>query len=138
MEQGNTRFIGAINVNWRPTSWWQNRFDIGEDYDDRVDYDLLNPGEGPPLTAIYRQGFASNVRTNERNFTANFSSTASWKISELFLLKSTVGFQYVDYLRADPHTRHGRPDGRLDPLARQRVCADAHAWPVHRGSAGDQ
>ncbi|HEY2850416.1 MAG TPA: TonB-dependent receptor [Gemmatimonadaceae bacterium] len=116
VEQGNTRFIGAINVNWRPTSWWQNRFDIGEDYDDRVDYDLLNPGEGPPLTAIYREGFASNVRTNEKNFTANFSSTASWKISQLFLLKSTVGFQYVDYLR-DGNTATGQilTPGTVDP-----------------------
>jgi TonB-linked SusC/RagA family outer membrane protein len=116
VEQQNTRFIGAININWRPTSWWQNRLDIGEDYDDRLDFDLLNPGEGPPLTGIYRQGFSTNVRTNEKNFTANFSSTASWKISSLFLLKSTVGFQYVDYLR-DGNTATGQilTPGTVDP-----------------------
>ncbi|MFI5231720.1 MAG: TonB-dependent receptor domain-containing protein [Gemmatimonadales bacterium] len=116
VEQANTRFIGAINVNWRPTSWWQNRLDIGEDYDDRVDYDLLNPGEGPPLTAIYRQGFATNVRTNEKNFTANFSSTATWRISPLFLLNSTIGFQYVDYLRdANSATGQILTPGTFDP-----------------------
>ena len=116
VEQQNTRFIGAINVNWRPTSWWQNRLDIGEDYDDRLDFDFLNPGEGPPLTGIYRQGFATNVLTNEKNFTANFSSTASWKISPLFLLKSTVGFQYVDYLR-NGNTATGQvlTPGTVDP-----------------------
>lgn len=116
VEQQNTRFIGAINVNWRPTSWWQNRLDIGEDYNDRVDYDLLNPGEGPPLTANYRLGFSTIVRTNEKNFTANFSSTASWKISSLFLLKSTVGLQYVDYLR-DANTASGSilTPGTVDP-----------------------
>ncbi len=116
VEQQNTRFIGAINVNWRPTSWWQNRLDIGEDYDDRLDFDFLNPGEGPPLTGIYRQGFASNVLTNEKNFTANFSSTASWKISRLFLLKSTVGLQYVDYLR-NGNTATGQvlTPGTVDP-----------------------
>jgi TonB-linked SusC/RagA family outer membrane protein len=116
VEQQNTRFIGAINVNWRPTSWLQNRLDIGEDYDDRVDSDLLNPGEGPPLTANYRLGFSSIVRTNEKNFTANFSSTASWTISSLFLLKSTIGFQYVDYLR-DGNTATGTilVPGTVDP-----------------------
>ena len=116
VEQQNTRFIGAINVNWRPTSWLQNRLDIGEDYDDRVDYDLLNPGEGPPLTTNYRLGFSTIVRTNENNFTANFSSTASWKISSLFLLKSTVGFQYVDYLRdANGLTGSILTPGTVDP-----------------------
>jgi TonB-linked SusC/RagA family outer membrane protein len=116
VEQQNTRFIGAINVNWRPTSWLQNRLDIGEDYDDRLDFDLLNPGEGPPLTQNYRLGFATNVLTNEKNFTANFSSTAAWKISSLFLLRSTVGFQYVDYLR-NGNTASGQilTPGTVDP-----------------------
>jgi len=116
IEQQNTRFIGAINVNWRPTSWLQNRLDIGEDYDDRVDTDLLNPGEGPPLTANYRLGFSTIVRTNEKNFTANFSSTASWKISQLLFLKSTIGFQYVDYLR-DGNNVSGQilTPGTVDP-----------------------
>ena len=99
VEQANTRFIGAINVNWRPTSWLQNRLDIGEDFNDRVEYNLLNRGEGPPLTANYRLGFADNVQTNDKNFTANVSSTATWSITSRYLLKSTVGVQYVDYLR---------------------------------------
>jgi TonB-linked SusC/RagA family outer membrane protein len=131
VEQQNTRFIGAINVNWRPTSWWQNRLDIGEDYDDRVDYDLLNNGEGPPLTTIYRQGFATNVRTNEKNFTANFSSTASWKISPLFLLKSTIGFQYVDYLR-DGNTATGAvlTPGTVDPTGGSQLSLGNNYVPT--------
>lgn len=122
VEQQNNRFIGAINVNWRPTSWLQNRVDIGEDFNDRVDFDFLNRGEGPPITANYRLGFSSIVRTNERNFTANWSSTASWAITSSYVLKSTIGVQYVDYLR-DGNTASGTilTPGTVDPTGGQTV-----------------
>ncbi|NBW66633.1 hypothetical protein EBR44_12840, partial [bacterium] len=68
--QGVDRFIGGINVNWRPTSWLQNRMDIGMDLTDRTDVDLRLRGEGPPLTSTYRDGYAGNGRANIRNTTA--------------------------------------------------------------------
>jgi TonB-linked SusC/RagA family outer membrane protein len=99
IEQQNGRFIGSANVNWRPYSWLQTRLDVGQDYNNRTDFDLLNRGEGPPLTATYRLGFSLDYRTTEKNFTANSSATATWNISPSYILKSTVGVQFVDYRR---------------------------------------
>ncbi len=120
IEQQNNRFIGSVNVNWRPKTWLQGRLDIGQDFNDRVDDDLLNRGEGPPLTAIYRLGFAQNSRTNEKNFTANMSGTATWSITPSYILKTTVGLQYVDY-RRDGNTAFGQilAPGTVDPSGGQ-------------------
>ena len=99
IEQQNGRFIGSANINWRPYSWLQTRLDIGQDYNNRTDFNLLNRGEGPPINATYRLGFSYDLRTTEKNFTANTSATATWNITPSYILKSTVGMQYVDYRR---------------------------------------
>jgi TonB-linked SusC/RagA family outer membrane protein len=99
IEQQNGRFIGSANINWRPYSWLQTRLDIGQDYNNRTDQNLLNRGEGPPINATYRLGFSYDLRTTEKNFTANTSATATWNITPSYILKSTVGMQYVDYRR---------------------------------------
>jgi len=104
--QGVDRFIGAANINWRPTSWLQNRVDIGTDLSDRSDVNLLLRGEGPPLNATYRNGFAFSGRVNIRNFSANMSSTATWNLAPWASLKSTVGTQYVDF-KQDGNTAGG-------------------------------
>lgn len=92
------RFIGSANMNWRPTSWLQNRATVGNDLTDRVDDNLLYRGEGPPITAQYRDGFKQNTRTDIRNFTADFGSTASYSPKSWLNLKTTGGIQYVNYL----------------------------------------
>lgn len=99
VEQAINRFIASANVNYRPTSWLQVRADVGNDLTDRVEQNLLFRGEGPPLTSTYRQGFANDYRFNDRNFTANLSATATNSFGSSYILKSTVGLQYVDYLR---------------------------------------
>jgi TonB-linked SusC/RagA family outer membrane protein len=99
LEQQNGRFTGSANINWRPYSWLQTRLDIGQDYNNRADYDFLNRGEGPPINATYRLGFSYDYRTTEKNFTANSSATATWNISPSYILKSTVGVQFVDFRR---------------------------------------
>jgi TonB-linked SusC/RagA family outer membrane protein len=104
--QGVNRFVGSAQINWRPTSWLQNRIDIGNDFTDRVDNDLRLRGEGPPLTATYRDGYAGVGRTNIRNFTANVGSTATWNAASWLNLKTTIGAQYVDY-RFDGATTQG-------------------------------
>ena len=122
VQQQNNRFIGAVNVNWRPKSWLQARLDIGQDFNDRVEDNLLNRGEGPPITANYRFGFAENDRTNDKNFTANVSSTATWSITPSYILKSTVGAQYVDY-RRDGNGAVGQilAPGTVDPTGGQQI-----------------
>ena len=75
------------------------RADIGNDLTDRLEQNLLFRGEGPPITATYRTGFANNYRFNDRNFTANFSATATNSFLNALVLKSTLGIQYVDFRR---------------------------------------
>ncbi|MCX5766805.1 MAG: SusC/RagA family TonB-linked outer membrane protein [Gemmatimonadetes bacterium] len=99
VEQSVNRFIASANINFRPTSWLQMRADIGNDLTDRLEQNLLFRGEGPPITATYRSGFANNYRFNDRNFTANFSATATNSFLNAFILKSTLGIQYVDFRR---------------------------------------
>ena len=112
--QGVNRFIGSVNANWRPTSWLQNRADIGTDLTDRSENDDLYNGEGPPISATYRQGFANNYRSNLRNFTANLSSTATWTVRPWITSKTTLGVQYVDFRQdGNSSTGTGLPPGSL-------------------------
>lgn len=95
--QGINRFIGAVNVNWRPTSWLQNRLDVGNDLTDRLEDNLLIRGEGPPISATYRNGFAFSGRADIRTITANMSSTGTWNPRPWLSSKTTVGVQYTDF-----------------------------------------
>jgi TonB-linked SusC/RagA family outer membrane protein len=114
VDQGVNRFIGSVNVNWRPTSWMQNRMDIGSDLTDRNENDDLFNGEGPPITATYRSGFAFNYRNSLRNITANVSSTGTWTPRSWLNSKTTIGAQYVDF-RQDGNSSggNGLPPGAL-------------------------
>ena len=96
-EQGINRFIGALNINWRPTSWLQSRADVGNDLTDRLEDNLLFRGEGPPITANYRKGFVSSGRADIRTITANVSTTATWNVRPWMSSRTTVGAQYTDF-----------------------------------------
>ncbi|HTE46677.1 MAG TPA: TonB-dependent receptor, partial [Gemmatimonadaceae bacterium] len=97
-EQDLDRFIGAINAQWRPWSWMQNRANIGTDLTSESDYDFRYRGEGPPTSATNLQGLSSNTRAVLRNLTVDLGSTGTftphghpWLNS-----KTTVGMQYVN------------------------------------------
>ncbi|MEO6445115.1 MAG: SusC/RagA family TonB-linked outer membrane protein, partial [Gemmatimonadaceae bacterium] len=96
--QSLNRFIGSFNANYRPTSWWQNRVTVGNDYTARVDDNLLLRGEGPPINATYRQGFKENTRTDIRNFSVDFGSTVNYNPASWLNMKTTAGTQYINYL----------------------------------------
>ncbi len=98
--QSLNRFIGGFNANYRPTSWWQNRLTVGNDYTARVDDNLLFRGEGPPITATYREGFKENTRTDLRNFSVDFGSTVNYNPRDWLNLRTTGGVQYINYLFA--------------------------------------
>jgi TonB-linked SusC/RagA family outer membrane protein len=97
-EQRVDRFIISGNLNWRPTSWLQNRITMGNDFADRVDDRFLYNGEGPPITATYRNGFKTNTRVNLRNTTLDLGSTATYNPLAWVSLKTTVGGQYINSL----------------------------------------
>jgi TonB-linked SusC/RagA family outer membrane protein len=92
------RFIGSLDANWRPTTWLRTRATVGNDHTDRVDDNLLFRGEGPPITATYRDGFKENHRTDIRSFTTNLIGTASFNPRAWLNLSTTVGTNYVNYL----------------------------------------
>ncbi len=95
-EQKVNRFILSGNANWRPTSWLQNRLTVGNDFTDRVDDSFLFNGEGPPITAIYRNGFKTNSRQDLRNTTIDLGSTAAYNPMSWLNIKTTFGVQYVN------------------------------------------
>ncbi|MGQ0766128.1 MAG: SusC/RagA family TonB-linked outer membrane protein [Gemmatimonadota bacterium] len=93
--QSLNRFIGGLNANWRPTSWMQNRLTVGNDFTDRIDDNFLFNGEGPPITATYRNGFRQDTRTDMQNFSTDLGSSATWSPSATWNFKTTAGVQYV-------------------------------------------
>jgi TonB-linked SusC/RagA family outer membrane protein len=96
-DQRINRFLVSVNANWRPTSWLQNRFNIGSDLTDRRDGNLLFRGEGPPITATYRNGFVSDNRRDTRTSTADIGSTATFRPRGNIVSKTTLGVQYTNY-----------------------------------------
>jgi TonB-linked SusC/RagA family outer membrane protein len=92
------RFVGSLDANWRPTTWLRTRANVGNDHTDRVDDNLLYRGEGPPITATYRNGFKENHRTDIRTFTTNLTATASFNPQSWLNLSTTGGTNYVNYL----------------------------------------
>ena len=94
--QGVQRFIGSVNANWRPLSWLANRGNIGLDLTDRTDYQLCRVAQCADF-GTNRLGFVSDGRANTRNFSADFSSTASWQAGNWVGFKTTAGAQYGNY-----------------------------------------
>ena len=97
-QQDIDRFIGSLSAQWRPTSWMQNRANIGTDLTGQDDYDFRFRGEGPPTSATNLQGLSSNSRTTLRNLTVDLGSTATYSPSRFswLSLKTTGGMQYVN------------------------------------------
>jgi TonB-linked SusC/RagA family outer membrane protein len=98
LEQNVNRAILSTNLNWRPLSWLSGRANAGTDFTDRVDEDLNMNGEGAPISATQRDGFAQNARANITNLTADGSMTANYNPSRYNWLgfKTTLGAQYVN------------------------------------------
>jgi TonB-linked SusC/RagA family outer membrane protein len=89
------RFLISGTANWRPQNWWQLRAVVGDDFSDRIDDNLLFNGEGPPITATYRNGFKSNVRTDIRNTTVDLGSTMQYNHNPSLNFRTTVGAQFT-------------------------------------------
>jgi TonB-linked SusC/RagA family outer membrane protein len=97
LQQRINRVIGSLNGNWRPTSWLQNRANIGIDHASRMDDNLLRRDQGAPIGNPYRIGFKEAGRGTIRNFTADVGSTGSWNVTSALNSRTTVGVQYVNY-----------------------------------------
>ena len=114
-EQQVSRFIGSTNANWRPTSWLQTRADVGIDLTDRVDNSLCMRAQCANF-GTQREGSASDRRADVMNVTTNLGATASWQAKQWLNLKSTAGFQYVNYeLESNTATGSQLPPGARTP-----------------------
>ena len=91
------RFLFSMDANWRPIAWNETRVSVGNDFTARSDDDLRFRGEGPPLTATYRLGFAGESRTDLRTTSLNASSTGTFNPRLWLNSKTTVGMNYVNY-----------------------------------------
>jgi len=96
-EQQVNRFITGAQANWRPLSWLQGSATVGLDYTDRAETNLRRDGEGPPLNATYREGYAYDGRAGISNFTSNVSAAATWQARDWLRSQTTAGAQYVNY-----------------------------------------
>src|SRR5205814_4751086 len=89
------RLTGAATANWRPFAWMQNDATVGVDLADRVSTNLCRLNECPN-SGTMRQGTVSISQNNNRLFTVNLISNASWNARPWVNLKTTVGTNYVN------------------------------------------
>jgi outer membrane receptor protein involved in Fe transport len=90
------RFLWSGQANYRPTSWLAARAAVGNDWTSRNDENLLQRGEGPPLTAITRFGSRGLNRVYINNLTVDAGATATYTFLG-FQNKTTVGAQYIGF-----------------------------------------
>jgi outer membrane receptor protein involved in Fe transport len=115
-EQRINRTIISGTASWRPTSWLQNRIVVGNDLASRTDDNLLFNGEGPPITATYRNGFKTNIRATTRNTTVDLGSSATFNPLAWVNLKTTLGVQYVNTgIQTNNATGEELPPGAQTP-----------------------
>ena len=96
-DQTLDRMLMSMNLNWRPTSWLQNRLNFGTDLADAIDGRFLFRGEGAPISATNRNGFSNNNRGSTKTTTADVGSTATWRVRPWVVSKTTLGVQYTNY-----------------------------------------
>jgi TonB-linked SusC/RagA family outer membrane protein len=89
------RFTGSSTADWRPLTWWKNDLTVGIDLADRVSQNLCRLGECPN-SGTMRQGTVSLNQNNNRLFTVNALSNATWNVKPSINLTTTVGANYVN------------------------------------------
>ncbi|MEO6332057.1 MAG: TonB-dependent receptor [Gemmatimonadaceae bacterium] len=93
VSQSINRFIGGVSPTWRPTGWLAARGNFGVDFTSRVDSDLCRRGNCSDF-GTSREGFKVNNRTRFLQFTADASTTATFRPRDWLSSKTTAGFQY--------------------------------------------
>lgn len=92
------RFIGSVETNIRPTSWWSNRFSAGADVIEGRDYNIVPLDPDRPLGSRSR-GEVDDFRVSQRIFTLDYASTVTPNISDHFSSSTTLGAQFFGNLR---------------------------------------
>ncbi|HEY2065230.1 MAG TPA: SusC/RagA family TonB-linked outer membrane protein [Gemmatimonadaceae bacterium] len=106
------RFIGSTTLNWRPTSWWTNRADLGLDNTGRQDESLCRRGTCSDV-GTHRLGYVQDDRASLTTTTANLISTATVTPRPNLNSRTTAGMQWVSYA----FNRNGAHGENLTPGA---------------------
>ena len=85
------RFTGGLNLNFRPWSFLAVRGTAGYDVNNQGD-NFLNP---PSVNPFDLEGSAFGYRAQVRTYSANLSSTGSFRLSPVVTSNTTVGVQYT-------------------------------------------
>ena len=93
-EQDITRFTGAFNTNWRPTTHITARATVGLDHTNRTDLQFQALGEGPDFNT-FRRGRKTDNRFTINQWTVDVNSSGNWTLSPNLTSKTTIGFQYL-------------------------------------------
>jgi hypothetical protein len=80
-------------ASWRPFNWLQNDGTVGIDYNNRAGFYICRYLECP-ASGTLRLGATSSSTTNNRNFSAKITSTATWQANSWANLKTTLGSDY--------------------------------------------
>ena len=92
--QSIERFTGSLNVNFRPASFLTFRGVAGTDVTNQSDNETTPPNT-IPLDQDRLDGNHVADRIQTFTYTANFSGTASYKLSQAINTNTTVGLQYT-------------------------------------------
>ncbi len=91
------RFVLGATVNYQPFEWLRNRVTLGMDAGDRIGtlfYPIDRTGR-EPFGATYAQGYISNLDRVTRDYTLNYSGTASFDVTPELTSSTSVGMQYL-------------------------------------------
>jgi TonB-linked SusC/RagA family outer membrane protein len=110
--QGIDRFIGGLNLDWRPTSWLSARANAGADFTSRVDQSLCRFDQCVRAFE-FDLGFKNDNRTTFYNYTADVAATATFQPRSWMSSRSTAGVQFFhqDFDRNGTTGAHLPPGG---------------------------
>jgi len=87
------RFTGGVNLNFRPVSFLSMRGTLGYDVSNQGD-DFLVPPNKVPFDPSSLEGSAFEYRAQTRVYTANFATTAVFRVSPVVTSNTTLGLQF--------------------------------------------
>lgn len=96
-QQDITRYTGAFNTTWRPTSHITVRGTVGLDHVNRVDQQFQALEEGPAFST-FRRGRKFDNRFTVNQWTLDANASGNYTLSPTISSKTTVGMQFLkDY-----------------------------------------
>lgn len=95
-------YNSAVNMKWRPTSWFTVNANGGLDFTDEHDHRTLQP-HMLPIAVSYTNGFRASQRTNTYIYQALVSGVANFQLRDNLLSTTTVGGSYTKNNRTDTY-----------------------------------